>query len=120
MIRARRIGVTAVAALAALAGTPGLAQAQQPSETRPSTTSSGSALPPGWQIGGEDHARELVWRSPRHVPMGDARVEFRAGDRALGVPKAENDGRTFRLPLDSVGDAPLKDLQVLAGGRRLD
>ncbi|MCX5528173.1 hypothetical protein OG342_35855 [Streptomyces bobili] len=120
MIRARRIGVTAVAALAALAGTPGLAQAQQPSETRPSTTASGSALPPGWRIGGEGDARELVWRSPRPVPMGDARVEFHAGDRSLGAPKAENDGRTFRLSLDTVGDAPLKDLQVLAGGRRLD
>ncbi|MGW7647445.1 alpha/beta hydrolase family protein [Streptomyces bobili] len=120
MIRARRIGVTAVAALAALAGTPGLAQAQQPSETRPSTTSSGSALPPGWRIGGEGDARELVWRSPRPVPMGDARVEFHAGDRPLGAPKAESDGRTFRLSLDAVGDAPLKDLQVLAGGRRLD
>ncbi|MFJ4425473.1 alpha/beta hydrolase family protein [Streptomyces bobili] len=120
MIRARRIGVTAVAALAALAGTPGLAQAQQPSETRPSFSASGSALPPGWRIGGEGDARELVWRSPRPVPMGDARVEFHAGDRPLGAPKAESDGRTFRLSLDAVGDAPLKDLQVLAGGRRLD
>lgn len=125
MIRARRIGVTAVAALAALAATPGLAQAQQPSETRTSetrtsTASSDSGLPPGWRIGGEKAARELVWRSPTPVPIGDARVEFRAGERVLGAPEREDDGRTFRLPLDAAGDAPLRDLQVLSGGRRLD
>ncbi|MCX5373647.1 hypothetical protein [Streptomyces sp. NBC_00103] len=120
MIRARRIGVTAVAALAALAGTPGLAQARQPSETRPTTTTTDSALPQGWQVGGEGTARALVWRSPAPVPLGDARVEFRSGDRLLGVPKPGKDGRTFRLPLADAGDAPLKDLRVLAGGRRLD
>ncbi|MFH8798446.1 alpha/beta hydrolase family protein [Streptomyces sp. NPDC017936] len=120
MIRARRIGVTAVAALAALAGTPGLAQAHQPSETRASTASPGDALPPGWRVTGPDGARELVWRSDRPVPMGDARVEFHAGNRLLGVPGAAEDGRTFRLPLEDVGAAPLDDLRVLAGGRRLD
>ncbi|MET9504398.1 hypothetical protein ABZY42_22215 [Streptomyces sp. NPDC006622] len=120
MIRARRIGVTAVAALAALAATPQLAQARQPSETGPSTVSFDSGLPPGWRIDGEGATRGLVWRAPRPVPMGDARVEFRAGDRPLGAPRPENDGRTFRLPLDAVGDAPLKDLHVLSGGRRLD
>ncbi|MFI7296303.1 alpha/beta hydrolase family protein [Streptomyces sp. NPDC050121] len=120
MIRARRIGVTAVAAIAALAGTPGLAQAQQPSETRPLTSSTDSGLPQGWQIGGQGAARELIWRSPTPVPFGDARVEFHAGDRLLGVPKAAKDGRTFRLSLDEAGDSPLKDLQVLASGRRLD
>lgn len=106
MIRARRIGVTAVAALAALAGTPGLAQAQQPSEKRPLTASTDSGLPQGWQVGGDGDARELVWRSPTPVPVGDARVEFHAGDRLLGVPKAGKDGRTFRLSLDKVGDTP--------------
>ncbi|MFF9060619.1 hypothetical protein ACF09K_18310 [Streptomyces sp. NPDC014882] len=121
MIRARRIGVTAVAALAALAGTPGLAQAQQPSgTTTTSAASPGSGLPPGWRIGGGKAARELVWRAPAPVPMGDARVEFRAGDRLLGAPERADDGRTFRLPLDAAGDAPLTDLQVLSGGRRLD
>ncbi|MFD9389194.1 hypothetical protein ACFWBB_00190 [Streptomyces sp. NPDC060000] len=120
MIRARRIGVTAVAALAALAGTPGLAQARQPAETRPPTVTADSALPQGWQVSGEGAARELVWRSPAPVPLGDARVEFHAGDRLLGVPSTSRDGRTFRLSLDDIGDAPLKDLRVLTGGRRLD
>ncbi|MFF3846726.1 alpha/beta hydrolase family protein [Streptomyces sp. NPDC002328] len=109
-----------MAALAALAGTPGLAQAQPPSETRPSTTAADSALPPGWRIGGEGAARELVWRSPTRVPAGDARVEFHAADRLLGVPTPDKDGHTFRLALDEAGPGPLKDLQVLAAGRRLD
>jgi hypothetical protein len=109
-----------VAALAALAGTPGLAQAQQPSETRPSKASADNALPPGWRVSGPDGAPELVWRSDRPVPMGDARVEFHAADGLLGVPKAAEDGRTFRLALDDARGTSLKDLQVLAGGRRLD
>ncbi|MFI6034992.1 alpha/beta hydrolase family protein [Streptomyces sp. NPDC051315] len=120
MIRARRIGVTAVAALAALAGTPELAHARQPAETRPLATATDNALPPGWRVTGEGSARELVWRSATRVPMGDARVEFHAANRMLGVPKAAKDGRTFRLALEDAADAPLKDLRVLAGGRRLD
>lgn len=122
MIRARRIGVTVVAALAALAGTPGLAQARQPSETPPSTAPApaDTGLPAGWRIGGGGAARELVWHSPRPVPMGDARVEFHAGGRLLGVPRPGGDGRTFRLALDDAGATPLKDLRVFAGGRRLD
>ncbi|MFF4655975.1 hypothetical protein [Streptomyces sp. NPDC001381] len=117
MTHARRIGVTAVAVLAALAGSPGLAQAQQPPGTTTSAASD-SGLPPGWRVSGEGATRELVWRSERTVPMGDARVEFHAGGRLLGVPKAAGDGRTFRLALDRA--APLKDLRVLAAGRRLD
>ncbi|MFF3332407.1 hypothetical protein ACFYWX_23070 [Streptomyces sp. NPDC002888] len=122
MIRARRIGVTAVAVLAALAASPGLAQAQQPPGGAPLTTVSDSegGLPPGWRITGEGDARELVWRAPERVPMGDARVEFHAGGRLLGVPAPEKDGRTFRLDLADVHATKLTDLQVLAAGRRLD
>jgi hypothetical protein len=83
-------------------------------------TSTDSELPPGWRVTGDGSARELVWRSARPVPMGDARVEFHAANRLLGVPKAAKDGRTFRLSLDDAGNTPLKGLQVLAGGRRLD
>ncbi|WP_432155228.1 hypothetical protein [Streptomyces sp. bgisy153] len=119
MIRARRIGVTAVAALAALAASPGLAQAQQPPGSAPLTTVSGTELPPGWQMSGE----QLIWRSPSPVPMGDARVEFHANDRLLGVPAPGEDGRTFRLSLDDAATTDLQDLgdlQVIAAGRRLD
>ncbi|WP_405911038.1 hypothetical protein [Streptomyces sp. NBC_00828] len=101
-----------------MAGLPGLAQAQQPSQPKPLTANADSALPPGWRVAGEGVARELVWRSDRAVPVGDARVEFHADGRLLGVPKQAKDGRTFRLALNQATE--LKDLQVLAGGRRLD
>lgn len=84
-------------------------------------------LPPGWTFTGDGAQRQLVWRSDRPVPMGDARVEFYAGDRLLGRPLATKDGRTFRLPLEEAlkvsglkGAKALQDLQVHAGGRRLD
>ncbi|MDH6485214.1 hypothetical protein [Streptomyces sp. SAI-127] len=120
MIRARRICVTAVAVLAALAGSPGLAQAEQPPDSRLLSATDDNSLPPGWRIDGESGARELVWRAPKTVPMGDARVEFRTGDRLLGVPKPARDGRTFRLALDEARPTQLSDLQVTAAGRRLD
>ncbi|WP_405933777.1 hypothetical protein [Streptomyces sp. NBC_00827] len=101
-----------------MAGLPGLAQAQQPSQPKPLTANADSALPPGWRVAGEGVARELVWRSDRAVPVGDARVEFHADGQLLGVPKQAKDGRTFRLALNQATE--LKDLQVLAGGRRLD
>ncbi|WP_053849942.1 hypothetical protein [Streptomyces sp. NRRL B-24085] len=120
MIRARRICVTAVAVLAALAGSPGLAQAQQPPASGLLSATDDNGLPPGWRIDGERGARELVWRAPESVPMGDARVEFRTGDRLLGVPRPAKDGRTFRLALDKAASTELTDLQVTAAGRRLD
>ncbi|MEU6908739.1 hypothetical protein ABZ935_25905 [Streptomyces coeruleorubidus] len=120
MIRARRICATAVAVLAALAGSPGLAQAEQAQEPGPLSAMDDNPLPPGWRIGGEGGARELVWRAPKAVPMGDARVEFRAGDRLLGVPEPARDGRTFRLTLGETRPEQLTDLQVTAAGRRLD
>ncbi|MGW4144815.1 hypothetical protein ACWELV_50485, partial [Streptomyces mirabilis] len=118
MNRTRRIAVTAVAVLAALTGSPGLAQAQHPSKVEPLTQRADSALPPGWRVTGKGVARELVWRSDRAVPVGDARVEFHAAGRLLGLPKEAEDGHTFQLALH--GATPLKDLQVLAAGRRLD
>ncbi|GLV74592.1 hypothetical protein Shyhy02_25930 [Streptomyces hygroscopicus subsp. hygroscopicus] len=120
MIRARRIGVTALAVLAALAGSPGLAQAEQPSRSGQLSATADSPLPPGWRIDGEGGARELVWRAPKAVPMGDARVEFRTGDRLLGVPKPARDGRTFRLVLGTTRPERLTALRVTAAGRRLD
>ncbi|MFI6435936.1 alpha/beta hydrolase family protein [Streptomyces sp. NPDC050759] len=112
--------MTAVAVLAALAGSPGLAQAEQPPDSRLLSATDDNSLPPGWRLDGESGARELVWRAPKTVPMGDARVEFRTGDRLLGVPKPAKDGRTFRLALDEARPTHLSDLQVTAAGRRLD
>lgn len=122
MTRARRIWVTAAAVLAVVGASPGWAQAQQASEVRPLADSADGAdgLPPDWSITGEGSARKLVWRSDERVPMGDARVEFYAGDRLLGRPAPAKDGRTFRLGLDGVPLDSVQDLQVRAAGRRLD
>ncbi|MFD8362019.1 alpha/beta hydrolase [Streptomyces hygroscopicus] len=112
--------MTALAVLAALAGSPGLAQAEQPRASGQVSATADSPLPPGWRIDGEGGARELVWRAPKTVPMGDARVEFRTGDRLLGVPKPARDGRTFRLVLGTTRPERLTALRVTAAGRRLD
>jgi hypothetical protein len=74
----------------------------------------GGAPPPGWRISGN----QLVWTAPGQVPVGDAAIEFWAGDQLLGVPQATADHRTFTLGLSKATD--LKDLQVRASGRRLD
>ncbi|MFI5555436.1 alpha/beta hydrolase family protein [Streptomyces sp. NPDC051738] len=122
MIRARRIGVTAVALLAVVGASPGWAQAQPASDVRllADSADDGDGLPADWSITGEGTARKLVWRSDERVPMGDARVEFYAGDRLLGRPAPGKDGRTFRLGLDGVRLDSVRDLQVRAAGRRLD
>ncbi|MGN9794227.1 alpha/beta hydrolase family protein [Streptomyces sp. OZ13] len=124
MIRARRIWATATAVLMAVGAAPAAAQAVQPPEVRRATAANGNeALPPGWRITHDDGQSALEWRSPRPVPPGDARVEFHADDRIVGVPEAGKDGRTFRLPLDdarTTDPADLRNLSVLAGGRRLD
>ncbi|MFF7981407.1 hypothetical protein ACFZDK_20130 [Streptomyces sp. NPDC007901] len=117
MVRTRRIWVTAAAVLALAGGMSGAAaQAQE----APVAAAAGSKLPPGWRIDEGGSAPQLVWRSGRRVPMGDARVEFRAGGRLLGVPRPERDGHGFRLGLDGARPGGLKDLQVWSGGRRLD
>ncbi|WP_430383449.1 alpha/beta hydrolase family protein [Streptomyces sp. P10-4] len=122
MVRARRIWVTAAALLAVAGASPGVAVAhsQPPSSPGALTGYGGAPLPPGWRLAGGGSAPQLVWRSDRPVPMGDARVEFRAGGRLLGVPRPAADGHTFRLPLDGRRAAELRGLEVWSGGRRLD
>jgi hypothetical protein len=50
--------------------------------------------------------------------MGDAAVEFWAGDKLLGRPRPAPDGKSFQLDLDQVGS--LEGLSVRAGGKRID
>ncbi|MVO88270.1 hypothetical protein GPA10_26785 [Streptomyces sp. p1417] len=132
--------VTAAAAVLALAvGVPGLAHAQPgdripPASPRPAAPAqspaapggsalsgdTGDRLPEGWRLDGSGAERHLVWRAPKRLPMGNARVEFYAGDRLIGVPDAAADQRTFRLPLNGAGIGSPSELQAQAAGRRLD
>ncbi|MET7568567.1 hypothetical protein ABZT04_08690 [Streptomyces sp. NPDC005492] len=101
----------------------GSAQAAPPADAGPFTATAAAdngGLPPGWRITGKGSAQQLVWRSGTRVPIGDARVEFHAGGRLLGVPRAAKDGRTFRLGLGAATPKKLTGLQVLSAGRRLD
>ncbi|WP_461010523.1 alpha/beta hydrolase family protein [Streptomyces capparidis] len=124
MIRVPRMVAAATAVLAVALGSPGVAQASpgQSPAAPPSAPQAGEsdALPKGWKIAGSGAGRELVWRSPRRVPMGDARVEFHSGGRLIGRPVADDDGRTFRLRLGPAAVGAGGELEVLAGGRRLD
>ncbi|MEV7813212.1 hypothetical protein AB0P05_21100 [Streptomyces flaveolus] len=122
MVRARRIWVTATALLAVAGASPGVAVAHsQPAAAHEVLEQNGGTpLPHGWRLAGGGPAPQLVWRSGRAVPMGDARVEFRSGGRLLGVPRPGADGRTFRLPLDGRRATRLHGLEVWSGGRRLD
>lgn len=128
MIPGRTAWATATAVLTVVAAAPAVAHAAPaPPDTRAATAAHETAnggdaddLPPGWRITGEGTGSHLEWRSPRPVPHGDARVEFRANGELLGIPRPQDDNRTFRLPLDAVRTADLDGLRVEAAGRRLD
>ncbi|MER6329406.1 hypothetical protein ABT298_08735 [Streptomyces sp. NPDC001034] len=121
MVRARRIWVTAAALCVVAGASPGVAAAQgRPPSAAGASADGAAVLPPGWRLTGGGSTPRLEWRSDRPVPMGDARVEFRAGGRLLGVPRPEGDGRTFGLPLDTTRRNGLDRPQVWSGGRRLD
>ncbi|MFC8551952.1 hypothetical protein ACFUMI_30845 [Streptomyces sp. NPDC057273] len=128
MIRLTRAVTAAVALLALAAASPGtafaepspgpLARAGNPGGE--GVRGNGEKLPEGWRLTGEGADRQLVWTSPAPVPMGDARVEFRSGNRLLGVPVPAADGKAYRLRADGLRLGSLDELTVVAGGRRLD
>ncbi|WP_407078077.1 hypothetical protein [Streptomyces sp. NPDC126499] len=124
MIRVTRGMTTAVALLALATASPAPAFAQ-PSPGDPTAASPGSRygdprLPEGWRVTGSGAGRQLVWTPDEPVPMGDARVEFRAGGRLLGYPVPRPDGRSFRLALGDIRLDEGERLRVTAGGRELD
>ncbi|ELP61651.1 hypothetical protein ACKI1I_01645 [Streptomyces turgidiscabies] len=120
MIRVSRVTAAVTAALALALASPGAAQASPDPEPGRPTAPVSPGLPEGWLTTGSGDSAELVWRSPEKVPVGDAQVEFRSGERLLGTPRPAADGRTFRLPLDGVRLGRTDDLRVEAAGRRLD
>jgi hypothetical protein len=74
--------------------------------------------PPGKGGGWSVEDGRLVWKADRKVPMGNAAVEFWAGDKLLGRPRPASDGKTFSLELGEVDS--LSGLTVKAGGKRID
>ncbi|NUV79477.1 hypothetical protein [Streptomyces sp. CAI-155] len=119
MIRGRKAWATAVAVLTLAGVAPTGAYAAPAPEPR-TAADTGGTLPPGWRITAANGQTHLEWRAPEAVPMGDARVEFRANGALVGIPQRLDDGRTFRLPFDGARTAGLEDLQAEAAGRRLD
>lgn len=120
-MRARRTIMTTalVAGLALTSGGP--AWADPPGGGAPGADVAGTAaLPEGWALTAEGKRPVLTWHAPAKVPMGDAAVEFYAGSRPLGRPRAMADQRSFRLDLTGARPGDLSELQVRAGGRRLD
>ena len=118
-MQTRRTMLTAVLVMGLALGFGGPAGAEPPGGGAPGAATPGRGqLPEGWTMTAGGTGPALTWRSPTAVPMGDAAVEFYAGDRLLGRPRPAADGRTFRLDLAGVPD--LSDLQVRAAGRRLD
>jgi hypothetical protein len=111
--------VTAVLVMGLALGLGGPAGAEPPGGGAPGVAAPGRGqLPAGWTITVGGTGPVLTWQAPTAVPMGDAAVEFYAGDRLLGRPRSAADQRTFRL--DVAGAPDLSNLQVRAAGRRLD
>ncbi|MCT4351621.1 hypothetical protein M5362_00550 [Streptomyces sp. Je 1-79] len=125
MIRVTRAVTATLALLALAAASPGTAYAEPSPGSlaragSPGVQGNEGELPEGWRLTGKGADRELVWTSPDPVPMGDARVEFHAGNRLLGIPVPAADGKAYRLRADGLRLGSGKDLKVVAGGRRLD
>ncbi|MEU5398874.1 hypothetical protein ABZ348_06180 [Streptomyces sp. NPDC005963] len=129
MNRVSRRVTAAIAVITLAVGVPGLAhaapgttQAQRPTGLISSAPpgSPGNPLPDGWEITGTGAEKQLVWTSTEPVPVGNARIEFHAGNRFLGSPVPTKDQRSFRLDLGGIRIGASEELKVLAAGRRLD
>ena len=77
-----------------------------------------SALPSGWSLEAGPAGLLLVYTPAQPLPMGDARPEFRDGDRLLGY-SVERQGR-LELTVTSALLAGLDSPSAWLSGRRLD
>jgi len=75
--------------------------------------------PKGWTVTTNGSSQRLLWTTTSPV-IGDAQVQFFAGDRLLGAARPAADARSYRLDIPVGTLANPGDLQVRAGGRRLD
>ena len=113
-----RVGRTVLTAAVAVAVTlsGGSAGWANPDAARPDTQARvRTPLPDGWQLTKTTSGLILTWRADQPVRVGNAAVEFYAGDRLLGRPGATPDQRTFHLVIDEVTARNLTDLQVRTG-----
>ena len=78
------------------------------------------SVPAGWSVRETANSTELSWRSTAPIPLADAAVEFWLGQRLLGTPKPEADGKTFTLVLDGRLPAAASNLRVTIGGVPVD
>ena len=111
--------VVGAAGMANAGSTPAATTSPPPAAAAPVGTPSGE-----WKLVEGRQGARLVWRSPRRLPFGDARVEIRIAGRSLPFSTVSRDGRTVSVPVPP--DVDLRALQasdalrVVAGARRLD
>jgi hypothetical protein len=106
-----------------LVAIPATAGASVPGASVLSTSLRGSEAPnpppKGWTVTRSGSSDHLLWSTTSAVG-GDAQVQFFAGDQLLGAARPAPDARSFRLDIPVGTLANPADLQVRAGGRRLD
>lgn len=62
----------------------------------------------------------VVWRSPRPLPVRDARPELRVGADVVAVPTVTPDGRGLSVPVAELASVRTARLEVWLGADRLD
>lgn len=110
----------AVALLAPVAAAPASAAPGAPTTTGSSVARAVRAAPDGWRVIPTGSGVTVVWRSRTPVPLRDAAVELRLGNRVLGTARPSADGRTFTVRLTGPLPGPASALRVTAGGLALD
>ncbi|MEV8503509.1 hypothetical protein AB0368_01615 [Actinoplanes sp. NPDC051475] len=116
----RRIAIATVLAVTAATAVGRPVSAEPPRPGAPVPAAGSGHLPPGWSAARRGAGLLLTWRAPARLLMGDATVEFSAGDRVLGRARGDADLRTFTLEVADPRGIGLSTLQARAGGRRLD
>jgi hypothetical protein len=126
-MRTRNLLVSGLLVLGLLAGSTGstAAAADGPGRAQAragAAASLGTALPAGWTIATAAGRPVLSWRPRPGARLGQAAIEFYAGDRLLGAATTDRERREFHLDLAHLDLDPAEaaGLQVRAAGRRVD
>lgn len=111
------IGVLLVAGLAPAAGAQPSGDAGGTSVSSTGSTGAGAVDPGDVRVARDATGSTVSWVPPQPVGLGDARVEFRAGDGLLGVPVPVGPAYVLRVPGRS--DVRAQDVTVTLGARVL-